>query len=437
MQYIFVILSAFIFIGCSIKNPKNIVIQDLVNIPQDIQYYTNGIDDKELYEKQKDFEKSYFRAWNIQKPSQTLEETQWAFKYFDNIQSYGENLRPVSKEFFDEIYKESNFDEYLTLNKKALTLKYTSIRALPTTKPLLRDPSMAGEGFPFDYLQNSSINANVPLFVSHYSKDKQWVYVFSSFANGWIKSREIVFIDDGDVWNWKSLNKVYATKEGEALYGESGEFLFNTRIGMLFPLIDEDETSYTILTVSKFKSNEPLYSKSKISKSSATKKILSLNEVNLNKIIKEVSVTNYGWGGLYEQRDCSSMLMDMYVPFGIWLPRNSSVQSKIGQVIDLTGLSNSQKIKEIKEKAIPFETFLYKKGHIVLYVGTYNEDIIIFHNTWGVKTKNWTKEGRFIIGGPIFSTLKLGSELKNYDESAEILKNIKSMNIITRRKPKL
>ena len=147
----------------------------------------------------------------------------------------------------------------------------------------------------------------------------------------------------------------------------------------------------------------------------------------------DVSKTNYGWGGMYGQRDCSSTLRDMFAPFGIWLPRNSFQQSKIGKVIDLSSLTDDEKIGIIKEKAIPFQTLLYKRGHIVLYVGTINDEIIIFHNTWGIKTKEVEKEGRVVIGKTIFSTLKLGQNQKNYDKEAEILRNLRSMNIVTNR----
>ena len=87
------------------------------------------------------------------------------------------------------------------------------------------------------------------------------------------------------------------------------------------------------------------------------------------------------------------MLMDIYSSFGILLPRNSSKQGAVGKVIDLSKLDDASKIEMIKEKAIPFETFLYKQGHIVLYVGIYNNKIIVFHNKWGIKTKECAKEG--------------------------------------------
>ncbi|MGE4397820.1 MAG: glycoside hydrolase, partial [Sulfurimonas sp.] len=107
-------------------------------------------------------------------------------------------------------------------------------------------------------------------------------------------------------------------------------------------------------------------------------------------------------------------------------------QSKIGKVISLENLSDDEKIDIIKEKAIPFETLLYKRGHVVLFVGTYNDEIVVFHNTWGIKTKSETDEGRVIIGKPIFSSLRLGQYQENYDEEAEILKNLTSMNILTK-----
>jgi hypothetical protein len=170
--------------------------------------------------------------------------------------------------------------------------------------------------------------------------------------------------------------------------------------------------------------------RSKIAKSIASQDVLKLNKKNLKAIINEVEKTNYGWGGIYNQRDCSSMLRDLYAPFGIWLPRNSSQQAKIGKVIFLKDKTDKEKVQIIKEKAIPFKTLLYKRGHIVLYLGTYNEKIIIFHNAWGIKTKKDGVEGRYVVGKPVYTTLQFGRGLKDYDETSEILKNLISMNIL-------
>ena len=322
----------------------------------------------------------------------------------------------------------ANFENYSTLNKKAVTIQGVNLRAFPTDKPLLLDPSKAGEGFPFDYLQNTTIAANKPLFVTHYSKDKEWVHVISSFSYGWIKVNELAFLQKYETDLWQKAQQVFILKDGVPIYSSNGDFLFKSKIGTMFALIDEDEKSFTVLSVSRYKQAEPLFLKAKLSKDIAHKGFISFNAKNLDKILGELLHSKYGWGGVYGQRDCSSTLKDMFTPFGLWLPRNSYQQSKIGNKISLDGLSDGEKINLIKEKAIPFKTLLYKKGHIVLYTGIVNNKITIFQNMWGIKTRKEGKEGRFIVGKTIFSTLSLGENLSTYDDNASLIKNLKSIN---------
>jgi len=462
LKYFFTVLFIIIFTGCTSNEAKPAVetlkrdilvkvdenlssdksvqktskeeveIYDLANVPQDVSYFIKNITKNiPLYDIQKQYEKHYFSVWNIDKPREDLNSAKWPFASFCVGSSYGENFQPLKQEFFDDMLKSANFESYGSVNKEAIVLKETNIRAFPTIKPLLKDPSLAGEGFPFDYLQNSTLTANKPIFISHYSKNREWAFVFSSFTSGWIKSDEFVILNKKNSDMWQKAQQVHIIAEGTPIYSLNGDFLFKSKIGMMFALISEDKESYTILTVSSAKSSKPLFLKSKISKNIAIKGILTLNRKNLANIVNEVSATNYGWGGVYEQRDCSSMLRDLFAPFGIWLPRNSYQQSKAGRVINLKNLSDEDKVRLIKEQGVPFETLLYKKGHIVLYVGTYNDEIIAFHNTWGIKTKKDDIEGRVVIGKPIFSTLKLGKNQVNYDKESEILRNLKSMNILT------
>jgi hypothetical protein len=439
LRYILLVAAAFIFIACSSKAPvslkkevKIVQIHDLVTIPQDVEFFTNRlVSSSKTYEIQKKYEKYYFNVWNDSEPRDSLEDIKWPFKSYRAGSSYGENLQLLKQSFFDEMYQNANFDNYATLNAKAITLRPVSIRAFPTSKPLLRDPSIAGEGFPFDYLQNTTVHSNKPLFVSHYSKDKSWAYVFSSFASGWIKTSDFVFLDKKYTDVWQKAQQIFFIKENIPLYNTKGNFLFYSKIGMMLALISEDNEYFTALAISSYRATEPMFEKIKIPKSIATKDVLSLNKNALTNIMSEVFKSNYGWGGIYGQRDCSSTLRDMYAPFGIWLPRNSSQQAKVGKVFKLKNLSDEEKIALIKEKAVPFQTLLYKKGHIVLYVGTLNDEIVIFHNTWGIKTNEDMVEGRFIVGRTVFSTLRLGKNLEDYDEEAEILKNLESMNILT------
>lgn len=438
MKNLLIILILFLLGGCAVHDAKKSSLEtkiaDLERIPQDAAYFCKNIDENvSLYEIQKNYNNMHFNIWNMQQPKEKLESIKWAFNIYRPSGSYGENLQKLDQSFFDAMLQNANFDEYGKLSAKGLTLRELNLRVFPTVRPLLRDPSLAGEGFPFDYLQNSTVHANAPIFISHYSKNREWAYVFASFASGWVRVHEFVILEDTQKDFWQSRAQLAILKEGESIYDMDGNFLFSSKIGMTLPFVSEDETSYTVAIAKAGMGQKALIVDAKIPKIIATKEILPFSAENLKTAISEVSKTNYGWGGMYEQRDCSSTLRDMFTPFGIWLPRNSYQQGRVGKVISLKDLDDEKKIKTIKENAIPFQTILYKKGHVVLYVGTYEDEIVVFHNVWGIKTKQDGIEGRIVIGKPIFSTLRVGKEQPYYVEEAGLLKTISSMNIITGR----
>lgn len=121
----------------------------------------------------------------------------------------------------------------------------------------------------------------------------------------------------------------------------------------------------------------------------------------------------------------------MFAPFGIWLPRNSSQQSQVGRVISFEGLTDEQKGALIIAKAKPFKTLLYKKGHILLYIGTNsNGKILVMHNMWGIRTLKDGVESRIILGKTVITSLDVGSNQSDYADDSSLLHSLKSMNII-------
>ena len=128
------------------------------------------------------------------------------------------------------MHEDVNFSQFLSVNKRAITLKETSIRAFPTMLPLFLDPNRAGEGYPFDYLQNSTIHAYKPIYISHYSKNKEWVFIYTSFTYGWIKSNEFVFINKQYANLWQKAQQISVVKEGVSNYDTNNNILFKSTI---------------------------------------------------------------------------------------------------------------------------------------------------------------------------------------------------------------
>jgi hypothetical protein len=115
----------------------------------------------------------------------------------------------------------------------------------------------------------------------------------------------------------------------------------------------------------------------------------------------------YGWGGTSGLRDCSSMTRDYFSLFGIWLPRNSGDQSFAGSRISLKDASAQERNETVIRDGVPFATLIHMPGHIMLYLGPYDGEPAVFHNTWGVAVTG----GRAVVGRAVATGLRLGEEI--------------------------
>jgi cell wall-associated NlpC family hydrolase len=129
------------------------------------------------------------------------------------------------------------------------------------------------------------------------------------------------------------------------------------------------------------------------------------------------------------------MIRDMFAPFGIWLPRNSADQAREGGTfIDLSNLSPEDREMMILKHGIPYLTLIWRRGHIMLYIGSHEGTPLIFHNFWGVRTKDFLgRGGRIIVGHAAITTLQPGMELYNIDPlQGNYLNYVLGMTLLTK-----
>ncbi len=434
-HYVSIVVVSLLLTAC-VKTPVRTdagqPIEDLVKFPQSAGAYRDNIHSHpELMPVQQKYDALYFEPWSYKNPPFELESILWPFASYTYGRSYGENLQLLPEEWFVHMQEKGNFQAYGTFNKKAVSLCYLNLRNFPTHKPVFRDPSKAGEGFPFDYMQNSGVHANEPIFISHLSSDGEWAYVFTTYATGWTPLSTLAYIDEDVAETWKRSQQISFVAEHFPLTDLEGDFVLESRVGMRLPIISIEPTHYIALAITGGKEHSAIYTKVKVPLEMATRQTMNINQENMMRIVDLMLESKYGWGGLFEERDCSSMLRDLYAPFGVWLPRNSSEQSKVGRVVSLEDISLEEKKKRIIKEGVPFETLLYKKGHILLYLGEYEGEIVVMHNVWGIKTMHNGREGRTVIGRAVISSLDLGKERGDYDERKGILSQLRSMNILT------
>ena len=82
----------------------------------------------------------------------------------------------------------------------------------------------------------------------------------------------------------------------------------------------------------------------------------------------------------------------------------------------------------IMKNGKPYATLLWFPGHIMLYIGMKEEETLVFHNIWGLRTTD--KHKRKIIGKAVITSLKPGEELASIDSSFNFLSRIQGMTLL-------
>jgi len=361
------------------------------------------------------YNKKFFKPWFWKRMHLSWKQKKWQF-VFAKQKIYTRYGKRFSRKWFSYQRRNSNFKAYETVLKPAITLRHTDLKIYPTKQDFYYNPKRTGEGFPFDYNQNSSINVNTPLFVSHYSKDKRWVYIRCSYAYGWLPLKDIAFVSKA--FKKRFMNNNYAVTIKDNLYIREKKYKSIVKLGTIFP-IDSKSKRY-IMAIKDKKGYARIHFVRAKKKWIIAKKPIAFTPANVALISKQLVGEPYGWGGKMTARDCSSLTKDFFAPFGIFLRRNSKEQVSDGKkIVRIRGFSLNKKKKVILKKAKPFRSLLYVGGHITLYVGERKGEPIILHNYWGARLNNRKKR---VFGRGILTTTQIGKERKDIKKRAMLLK---------------
>lgn len=416
-SFFYIIIAVFtLFNGCATK-PKGEILE-LKN--QDIAFlYVPNFKDHLIWG---NLTQEYNKILDMNETKTSPDEVFWGLKYKNsqNFKYFFSNRREIPNLWFEKNVLNADTAKFGSLNLVAITIKDTSMRNMPTFEPIFGDFRKGGEGYPFDYLQNSIINAQTPLFVSHFSKNRAFVFAKSPSAWGWIDARDIKFLNKKEITKFKQSKKITILRDKTAVYDKNGNFVSFLRMGTILNVNDLNSSHF--IATSYFKNKNFI-----ISKNQAVKFPAEFNDENINLAINSTLFEPYGWGGFGNYRDCSLFLQDFFRNFGVLLPRNSRAQSKIGLKIDLKNMSIEEKKQILSQKAVPFATLLYFPGHIMLYGGKIGNEHFAIHDSWGLKTKN---NSRAIIGGIAITSLEIGSGRSDISKENLLISKITSANII-------
>jgi hypothetical protein len=440
-KFFIILWGCFIFLlwGCFSSHET---IRDIRELNQDHSFYLGTmapgiltLDPEEQKRMDRNYNSLFFSPWHREKPSCSLADVSVEFEKYSQNRGYGENGRKHTRKWMKKLTDNARLSHYPGMGFSAITIRHSNLRALPTNRPHFNAFKRGGGGYPFDNFQVSSVVVNTPIFISHITRDKAWVLAETGYYFGWMPAKDVALADDDFMKRWESDQYAVVIKDKTPLYSAEGLFLFKAPLGAIFPKVRDDEGGMDILVAVANENRKALIKGIAVSKSSVASKPLKLTAMNMAGITNELVNEPYGWGGLHGNRDCSAMVRDIFAPFGIWLPRNSAQQAQQGGTfIDLSGLAPEEKEKAIVTQGIPYLTLLWRRGHIMLYIGAHQGEPLVFHNMWGISTKSLLgRKGKVIVGHAAITTLHPGRELLSYDlASADLTTNIIGMTLLVK-----
>lgn len=297
------------------------------------------------------------------------------------------------------------YDEYLlNLNKKSITTKNVVKFGLVVNKGNMRT-------FPVEELiLNSEMNKDIDRFqetaifpgeavaILHESLDGKWLLVQKYNYLAWVKKEKIAIGDRTKIMNYNNERKNVLVITGKAVrtvYNPKDQRVseLSLDMGLTFPLVKKNDISklvdgrnpYTgfVIKMPVRDTKGELIIKEVVIPRSEDVSIgyLPFTSENIIKQSFKLLGERYGWGNLYNSRDCTGFTLSIYNTFGIVMARNSSEQGKkaIGKSIDLKGKTLSEKNKIFKTVTVGDE--IYMPGHVMLYIGSVDGKTYIIHDT--------------------------------------------------------
>lgn len=376
------------------------------------------------------FLKNHFAAWESAAPLETTKNPFWALDWIDKHPAFAENLRPLDPARRDALIQQAARAAYPSCDRRGIALRRLDVRALPTRSPLFNNPRKAGEGFPFDNLQHGVIPAGVPLRVTHFSADGAWAFVETAILYGWVPVVDLAWVDEAFTTAYKTGRYLALTGDETAVADEAGIYRLTVGIGALLPLLDSDGDGYRVLIPVADRERRALLAEGWIAGDRGGIFPLAFTAAEVAGLAEKMMGQPYGWGDGYSGRDCSGTLRDLFAPFGLWLPRNSSRQAQVGRVVPLAELPPREREARLLAEGVPFATLVHLPGHILFYLGERQGRAAMLHTLWGVRMKDLKgREGRWLVGKTVITTLEPGLEAEGFSlDIGSLLERVDGMN---------
>jgi cell wall-associated NlpC family hydrolase len=271
----------------------------------------------------------------------------------------------------------------------ALVLRRADMRAWPTDDFVYKTP----ETIELDRFQENGLFPAEVVAVLHESADGLWYFVRSYNYAAWVRKDRVVTGDRDEIFRYRDASpfvvitggKVELAGSRNAGDAASVQLDMGVRLPLATAVEPGRDAGYPVRLPVRGRDGELTFRTALIESSQDvhvgylpyTRKQILLQTF---KFLGE----RYGWGHSYNARDCTGLVIEVFRCFGIVMPRNSGQQgsSPVGNFVRFAaGTAAAEKLQAMASAEVG--DLVYSSGHVMLYVGTADDEPYVIHDMSG------------------------------------------------------
>jgi hypothetical protein len=311
---------------------------------------------------------------------------------------FHEDGKLVTAEYYDKLTLNCNLEELMYLNniRYGITIRRTVMRTFPTYDRVFKN----GDNYEFDRFQETALYSIEPLVILHTSKDGKWYFAQMYNYLAWIPEKDVAISSKEELFHYLKTEDFIVTtgKRVFTNYNPLNEQLSEIKfdMGIRIPLANIKEIeehiygqnptgNYVVKLPTRDDSGIVKFKLALIARSEdISEGYLPYTRENIIVHAFKLLGERYGWGGMFNSRDCTSFIMDIYRAMGIKLPRNSEEQGKLalGNFYEMAESMTIKDREKLLDTLMP-GTPLYMKGHVMLYLGSEKGEYYTIHDFSG------------------------------------------------------
>lgn len=315
------------------------------------------------------------------------------------------NYEPLgTKEYYayTQVYKYPENINYYPV-KKGVCINRSTLRNIPDETLYTDNPDFWYD----DVNLISGILMNEPVLILWESKDKEWYLVQTYYSSGWIQKKDVAVCTEEEFskyFDYTSRSEPdFVTITADQLELSPEDFVFTKDdsvnlendinktlfMGTYLQLADWNNINLSENYAERIPHSNYLveipYKKedgslgiryASISAANCYKGLVPFSKGNVISLAFKSIGKPYGWGGMYNERDCTEYTKELFRCFGFNFGKNSSAQAAMpGETISFNKLTHKERCEVLD--SLPEGTILYYYGHVFIYLGKDDEDYYV------------------------------------------------------------